>query len=91
MEISASHILVGSEERAKELYGQIIQGASFQKLALENSKCPSARKGGDLGFFKRGRMVKEFDRFCFSNKKGSVGIVKTLLGWHVIKVTDMKK
>jgi peptidyl-prolyl cis-trans isomerase C len=91
MEVRASHILVGSEEKAKELLGKINEGASFEKLAMENSKCPSSRKGGDLGYFKRGRMVREFDRFCFSNKKGAVGIVRTEFGWHVIKVTDVRK
>lgn len=91
MEVKASHILVGSEEKCKEIYELIMEGESFDKLAMENSKCPSARKGGNLGFFKRGQMVKEFERFCFSNKKGAVGIVKTEFGWHVIKITDVKK
>jgi peptidyl-prolyl cis-trans isomerase C len=91
MEMKASHILVKSEEKAKELYERILGGEKFSQLAMENSKCPSARKGGDLGFFKRGRMVKEFERFCFSNKKGAVGVVHTQFGWHVIKITDVRK
>ena len=91
MEVRASHILVGSEEAAKELMNKIENGESFATLAQQKSKCPSGRKGGDLGFFKRGRMVPEFDRFCFSHKKGDVGLVKTQFGWHVVKVTDVKK
>jgi peptidyl-prolyl cis-trans isomerase C len=91
MQVKASHILVGSEEKAKQLYEEIISGADFSKLAMDNSKCPSGRKGGNLGFFKRGQMVREFENFCFANKKGTVGIVKTEFGWHVIKVTDVNK
>jgi peptidyl-prolyl cis-trans isomerase C len=91
MEVRASHILVGSQELAKELMDKIENGESFGTLAQQHSKCPSGKKGGDLGFFKQGRMVREFDRFCFSHKKGEVGLVKTEFGWHVIKVTDVKK
>jgi peptidyl-prolyl cis-trans isomerase C len=91
MEVRASHILVGSEEAAKELMDKIENGENFADLAQKNSKCPSGKKGGDLGLFKRGRMVPEFDRFCFTHKKGDMGIVKTQFGWHVIKITDLKK
>lgn len=91
MEVRASHILVGGEELAKELMGKIENGENFGALAQQHSKCPSGRKGGDLGFFTRGRMVPEFDRFCFAHKKGDVGLVKTQFGWHVVKITDVKK
>ena len=91
MEVRASHILVGSKELAEELLKRVENGENFARLAQEHSKCPSKNKGGDLGWFKRGRMVKEFDRFCFSHRKGEVGLVKTQFGWHVVKVTDVRK
>ncbi len=91
MEVRARHILVGSEEKAKELLEQLNSGKKFADLAMQFSKCPSGKKGGDLGSFKRGMMVPEFDRFCFTNKKGDKGIVKTQFGWHVIEINDIKK
>lgn len=91
MQVKARHILVGSEEKAKELLEQINSGKKFADLATQFSKCPSGRKGGDLGFFKRGMMVPEFDRFCFTHKKGEKGIVKTQFGWHVIEINDVRK
>lgn len=91
MEVRASHILVGSREQAERIVKELDAGGSFAELAAEHSKCPSKNKGGDLGFFKRGRMVPEFDRFCFSHKKGETGLVKTQFGWHVVKVIDVRK
>jgi peptidyl-prolyl cis-trans isomerase C len=91
MEVRASHILIGSEDKAKELLERLNKGEKFADLAAQFSKCPSGRKGGDLGFFKRGRMVREFENFCFTHKKGETGIVRTQFGWHVIKVTDIRK
>ncbi|MBR9689661.1 MAG: peptidylprolyl isomerase [Candidatus Altiarchaeota archaeon] len=91
MEVRASHILVGSEEQAKDILNKINSGDDFAEAAKKYSKCPSGAKGGDLGFFGRGRMVKEFDKFCFSHKKDDVGVIKTEFGWHVIKVTGVKK
>ncbi len=91
MQVKASHILVSTEEEAKELLERVQGGEDFAKLAQERSKCPSGRKGGDLGWFKRQQMVREFDRFCFSHKPGEMGIVKTQFGWHVIKITDFKR
>lgn len=91
MEVRASHILVGGRDLAEQIMNKVEAGESFPKLAMEHSKCPSKNKGGDLGFFARGRMVPEFDRFCFSHKKGEMGLVKTQFGWHVIMVTDVKK
>ncbi len=90
-EVRASHILVGDEKKAKELFNRIkFLNENFEKLALEESKCPSKKKGGDLGWFTRNKMVKEFENLAFSIKKGELGIVKTQFGWHIIKKTDEK-
>ena len=91
MKVKARHILVGSKERAEELSKKIESGDNFTTIAQKHSKCPSKSKGGDLGWFTRGKMVPEFDRFCFSHKRGERGVIKTQFGWHVIEVTDVKK
>jgi parvulin-like peptidyl-prolyl isomerase len=63
--VSASHILVKDESKAKELMKAIkADPEKFEKLAEENSTCPSGKKGGDLGSFKKGQMVKEFEAVC---------------------------
>lgn len=95
--VKASHILInqyGSDEKnleeANKLYQQLLGGANFEKLAKEFSKDPgSASKGGDLGYFGKGQMVKEFEDACFNGKVGEVQKpVKTNYGYHIIKVTD---
>ena len=86
---SARHILVSSEEKCLELKSQIEAGATdFAKCAKKFSQCPSGRKGGDLGQFAPGQMVKEFDEVVFSGEVGKVlGPVKTQFGYHLIEVT----
>lgn len=88
-EIRASHILVMNETHAKELIDKIKQGASFEDLARQFSKCPSGKKGGDLGFFGKGIMVPEFERAAWSLDKGKFTEkpVKTQFGFHIIKIT----
>ncbi len=87
--VRASHILVDTEEEALELKKRIENGESFEKLAKEYSKCMSREKGGNLGFFKRGQMVKPFEDAAFSLPIGVVSDpVKTEYGWHLIKVTS---
>jgi peptidyl-prolyl cis-trans isomerase C len=86
----AAHILVKTEEEAKSLLLRIQKGESFEKLAQEFSLCPSRKRGGSLGEFGRGQMVKEFEHAVFNAKKGQiVGPVKTQFGWHLIKVEDV--
>jgi parvulin-like peptidyl-prolyl isomerase len=94
---SASHILInqyGSDENnlaeANKLYDRLVAGENFASLAKEYSKDPgSAVKGGDLGYFGKGMMVKEFEDACFNGKVGEVQKpVKTNYGYHIIKVTD---
>ena len=86
-----SHILVDTQQEAYDLYNQIMSGANFAQLAAQRSKCPSGRQGGDLGWFKRGQMVKPFEDAAFAAKKGDViGPVKTEFGWHVIKILEQR-
>ena len=87
--IHAYHILVSTEQEAKVLFEKVQQGQDFETLARQYSKCPSAKKGGDLGWFGRQKMVKEFERAAFLLKKGTVSLpVKTPFGWHLIKVVE---
>lgn len=85
-EIRCAHILVEKEPLAREILAKIGRGESFSKLAEQYSIDGSRRRGGDLGMFKRGVMVKEFEAAAFSLEKGQVsGIVKTQFGYHIIK------
>lgn len=90
--VSASHILVDSEEKAAELKTKIENGEiSFEDAARENSSCPSSQNGGALGEFTHGQMVAEFDEAAFSMEVGAISApVKTQFGYHLIKVTDKK-
>lgn len=84
--VRCAHILVNSEDAAKAILARINSGESFSKMAQEFSKCPSGKKGGDLGSFGRGQMVREFELAAFKLNKGEVsGIVKTQFGYHIIK------
>ena len=87
--VNASHILVKTEQEALACLTYMKQGKSFEELAKERSLCPSRKKGGNLGWFSRGMMVKEFENAAFSEKKGDIiGPVKTQFGWHLIKIID---
>ena len=69
---NAAHILVGSEKDAQKIMERIGKGEDFAELAKRFSKCPSKNKGGDLGWFSKGQMVKEFEDAAFTAKKGDV-------------------
>lgn len=86
---SARHILVDTEEQCNELKTQIEGGTDFAEVAKEHSSCPSGSKGGDLGQFGPGQMVKEFDEVVFSGELNHVhGPVKTQFGFHLLEVTE---
>ena len=87
---SAKHILVDSEEKAKDILGKINAGeVSFEDAAKEHSTCPSKDAGGDLGTFGRGQMVPEFENAVFNMNNGEVsGPVKTQFGYHLIKLEN---
>jgi peptidyl-prolyl cis-trans isomerase C len=88
MQVTASHILVQTLDEANSLLVQINEGASFEELAAKHSKCPSGQRGGDLGPFGRGRMVKPFEDTAFATEVGAISQpVKTQFGYHIIKRT----
>ena len=85
---AARHILVPTAEQAEDLKKQIAEGADFAEIARQHSTCPSSARGGDLGEFAPGQMVKEFNDVCFTEPVGVVhGPVKTQFGYHLIEVT----
>lgn len=94
--VQARHILFKTEGKdslhvkatADSIYNLIKGGAKFDQFAMLSEDPGSAIKGGDLGWFKPGMMVPEFNDFCFDNKKGSLGVVKTNFGYHIIEITD---
>jgi peptidyl-prolyl cis-trans isomerase D len=78
-----------AEAKAKELLREAKKsGVVFAELARDNSDGPSAPNGGDLGYFQKGVMVPKFNDFAFNNNEGSIGLVETDFGFHVIKIDD---
>lgn len=91
-EFHARHILVDDEAKAKDLIAQIDKGASFEKLATENSKDGSATEGGDLGWFMATQMVKPFSDALQQLEIGKYTAtpVKSEFGWHIIKLEESR-
>ena len=88
-EATARHILVSSAEECETLKSQIEAGTDFSDVAREHSQCPSSREGGNLGSFKPGMMVAQFDQVVFNSDVGTVhGPVKTDFGYHLIEITN---
>lgn len=88
-QISARHILVDSEEKAKEVAELISNGMTFEEAASLYSSCPSKAQGGSLGYFTRGMMVPEFEEAAFGLGTGVLSEpVQTQFGYHLIKVDD---
>ncbi len=93
--VRASHILIrtGKDEKAAKakidsLYNALLNGADFEEVAKKFSEDGSASRGGDLGWFGKGQMVKEFEKASFSGKVGAIQKpIKTRFGYHIIKVT----
>jgi peptidyl-prolyl cis-trans isomerase C len=92
-EVHARHILVDSEEKAKEVLAELEKGKDFAEAAKEHSTGPSGPNGGDLGYFTHDQMVKPFADAAFAMKPGEVSSapVKTDFGWHIIKVEDRRE
>ena len=90
--VQAKHILVGTKELAEELKKKIDDGEDFGKLAEEHSECPSKKRGGDLGWFGKGAMVRPFEVAAFTAQEGEVvGPLKTEFGWHLIYVYEIQE
>lgn len=91
-EVHARHILVKTEEEAKEAIKMLDGGAKFEDVAKEKSTDGAAAQGGDLGYFGRGQMVPEFEKAAMDLKPGEYTKipVKTQFGFHVIKVEDVR-
>ncbi|MEP6746976.1 MAG: peptidylprolyl isomerase [Bacteroidota bacterium] len=103
--VKARHILIATTDRSGQqivedsvakkridsIQTAIDHGARFDSLAAKLSDDQGSRAtGGDLGYFTSGRMVKEFDEFCFTGKKGERKVVKTQFGYHLIEIEDQK-
>lgn len=90
--VHARHILLEAEEEAKNVLKKARAGEDFAELARQFSTGPTKASGGDLGFFERGKMVKEFEDAAFGMEAGGISeVVKTQFGYHVIKVEERKE
>jgi peptidyl-prolyl cis-trans isomerase D len=103
-QLSARHILFklrkdateDEEKEVKEKASLVLEkarkGEDFSTLAKAYSEGPSGKKGGDLGYFSKGRMEKTFEEAAFKMKKGQISeLVRTLFGYHIIKLEDIKE
>ncbi|WP_281857254.1 peptidylprolyl isomerase [Litoreibacter halocynthiae] len=91
MEFNASHILVETEDEAKELVTMLADGADFAELAKEKSTGPSGPGGGSLGWFGKGAMVPAFEQAVVAMEDDTVSEpVQTQFGWHVIKRNESR-
>lgn len=103
-EVRARHILFKldrnaaeeEEEKVREKATMVLEkarkGEDFVNLAKKYSEGPTAPKGGDLGYFSKGRMAKPFEEASFNIKKGEISeLVRTQFGYHIIKVEDVKE
>lgn len=102
-QVKASHILIkveqdadaqkktAAEKKIEKIQNRLKKGEDFATLARENSEGPSATNGGDLGYFKRGTMVKPFEDAAFALEVNQISdVVKTQFGYHLIKLVDRK-
>ena len=84
--VHCAHILVKTEKEVNAVLERLKKGEKFSAIAKDVSLCPSKKRGGDLGKFGRGQMVKEFEKVAFALDKGQISpIVKTKFGYHIIR------
>lgn len=90
--VRASHLLVKTEEEAKDIREKILKGeTTFADAAAMVSLCTSGAQGGDLGFFGKGQMVKPFEDACFSMELNEISNpIETQFGWHLIQLTGQE-
>lgn len=103
-QVRVSHILIGAgakasaedkkkaREKAEKLQKEVAGGADFVQVAKDNSTCPSAKNGGDLGYFGKRKMVPPFEQAAFALKPQEISpVVETEYGYHILKQTDRIK
>ena len=84
--VHCAHILVKTQRAANAVLERLKKGEKFAEIAKEVSLCPSKKRGGDLGTFGRGKMVKEFEKAAFALQKGQLSpVIKTKFGYHIVK------
>ena len=89
--IANTDLVLGKHSGRHALKQRIAGGEDFGELAKKHSNCPSGKNCGDLGWFRKGQMVPEFEKAAFEGKKGDVvGPVKTQFGYHLIRINDQK-
>jgi len=87
----ASHILVASEGEAKDVVAELSEGKNFEDIARAKSIDATSSRGGDVGYFRKGQVVPEFENTCLNlSVGGQSAIVHTQFGYHIIKLTDKK-
>ena len=90
--VRARHILVGTEQEAKDILARLAKGEKFEDLAKQFSLDGSKDYGGDLGYFTQPEMVPEFSKAAFALKVGETSQpIKTDFGWHIIRLEDRKQ
>ena len=90
--VRARHILVDTEEEAREILAQLQAGEDFAALAQEYSQDGSAASGGDLGFFGKGQMVQPFEDAAFALAEGEISdVVQSQFGYHLIKLEERQE
>lgn len=90
--VRARHILLKDKKQAEEIRQRLLKGEDFATLAKKFSTGPSKSRGGDLGFFTKEQMVKEFSDMAFSLKPKEISpVVKTKFGYHIIRVDEIKE
>jgi peptidyl-prolyl cis-trans isomerase C len=88
----ASHILVSDESQARAIQDQLSKGANFEDLARSKSTDATASRGGDIGYFRLGQVVPDFEKACANLSVGQTSdVVHTQFGYHIIKLTDKKE
>jgi peptidyl-prolyl cis-trans isomerase C len=97
-QVRANHILVNkdtpdAEKKIQAIYAEVTKPkADFAAIASQKSDCPSKSRGGDLGLFRKGMMVPDFEKVAFELKPGEISKpVKTQFGWHIIKVEEHRQ
>ncbi len=88
----ASHILVANEREARDIQAELAKGADFAELAKTHSIDATASRGGDVGYFRSGQLIPDFEKECLKLEVGQVSdVVHTQFGYHIIKMTDKKE